>query len=56
MIPMDRKAQHLGAGVGAGIYSSFEEAFKGLTRLHEESPNKELSTNMKRRISNGNKY
>lgn len=37
------KGAALGAGIGAGIYSSFEEAFQGLTKLREESPNRNLT-------------
>lgn len=32
------KGAALGAGVGAGIYSDFSEAFQGLNKLHEELP------------------
>jgi xylulokinase len=32
------KGAALGAGVGAGIYSDFSEAFQGLNKLHEEWP------------------
>ncbi|HNV29303.1 MAG TPA: FGGY family carbohydrate kinase [Cyclobacteriaceae bacterium] len=37
------KGAALGAGVGAGIYISFEEAFKGLNLILEESPDLNLS-------------
>ena len=32
------RSRALGAGVGAGIYSDFSEAFQGLNKLHEEWP------------------
>lgn len=38
------KGAALGAGVGSGIYTSFEEAFKGLNLILEESPQSNLST------------
>jgi xylulokinase len=34
------KGAALGAGVGAGIYKSFPEAFRGLTRIRTEEPDK----------------
>jgi xylulokinase len=36
------KGAALGAGVGSGIYTSFENAFKGLSRIHEEIPDEKL--------------
>lgn len=36
------KGAALGGGVGAGIYASFQEAFQGLTLLHQEEPNPQL--------------
>lgn len=36
------KGAALGGGVGAGIYTSFQEAFQGLTLLHQEEPNPQL--------------
>ncbi|MEQ1587349.1 MAG: FGGY family carbohydrate kinase [Cyclobacteriaceae bacterium] len=37
------KGAALGAGVGSGIYTSFEEAFKGLNLILEESPQSNLT-------------
>jgi xylulokinase len=37
------KGAALGAGVGAGVYSDFGQAFAGLKKLHEESPSREKS-------------
>lgn len=37
------KGAALGAGVGAGIYTSFDEAFKGLNLILEENPQTNLS-------------
>lgn len=37
------KGAALGAGVGAGIFSDFKEAFSGLKRLHTEEPAKLIS-------------
>jgi xylulokinase len=36
------KGAALGAGVGAGIYDSFEEAFKGLKVIRSEDPSEKL--------------
>lgn len=36
------KGAALGAGVGAGIYADFNEAFRGLNRLHEEVPEEKM--------------
>lgn len=37
------KGAALGAGVGAGLYGSFEEAFKGLSIIRSEEPRADLS-------------
>ncbi|HEY9489591.1 MAG TPA: FGGY family carbohydrate kinase [Chryseosolibacter sp.] len=34
----------IGAGVGAGVFESMEAAFKGLTTIREETPDKELTS------------
>ncbi|HOX84266.1 MAG TPA: carbohydrate kinase, partial [Chryseolinea sp.] len=34
------KGAALGAGIGCGVYSSFEEAFSGLKMIQSEDPDK----------------
>jgi xylulokinase len=41
------KGAALGSGVGAGVFNSFEEAFKGLKIIHAQEPKKEIQDQYK---------
>lgn len=50
------KGAALGAGVGAGIYGSFEEAFRGLKIILSEDPDKQKSAQYQEAYQNWNQH